>query len=59
MRKPDPKGWDYELTIPYKTDKDLNDTIYGILQEASSIADDRNGFIEAEVTAQDGSERYW
>ncbi len=59
MRKPDPKGWDYELTIPYKTAKDLDDTIYGILQEASSIADDRNGFIEAEVTAQDGSERYW
>ena len=38
---------------------DLDNTIYGILQEASSIADGRNGFIEAEVIAQDGSERYW
>lgn len=28
-------------------------------QEASRIADDRNGFIEAEVIAQDDSERYW
>jgi len=59
MCKPDPKGWEYELTIPYETDKGLDDTIYGILQEASSIADDRNGFIEAEVIAQDGSGRSW
>ena len=59
MHKPDPKGYDYELTIPYENDKDLDNTIYDILQEASSIADMRNGFIEAEVLAQDGSERYW
>ena len=59
MYKPDPKGYDYELTIPYENDKDLDNTIYDILQEASSIADMRNGFIEAEVLAQDGSERYW
>lgn len=59
MQKPLSKGYDYELTIPYENDKDLDDTIHDILQEASSIADGRNGFIEAEVTAQDGSERYW
>lgn len=59
MRKPDPKGYDYELTIPYENDKDLDDTVYGILQEASNIADMRNGFIEADVIAQDGSDRYW
>jgi len=59
MRKPDPKGYDYELTIPYENDKDLDDTVYEILQEASNIADGRNGFIEADVIAQDGSERYW
>ena len=50
MRKPDPKGYDYELTIPYENDKDLDNTIYDILQEASSIADRRNGFIEAECS---------
>ena len=55
----DPKGYDYELTIPYENDNDLDNTVYDILQEASSIADMRNGFIEAEVLAQDGSERYW
>lgn len=59
MRKPDPKGWEYELTVPYETDKDLDDTIHEILQESESIADMRNGFIEADVIAQDGSERYW
>jgi hypothetical protein len=32
MRKSDPKGWEYELTIPYEDDKDLEDTIYGIIQ---------------------------
>ena len=59
MHKPDPKGYDYELTIPYKNDKDLDDTIYDILREASNIADMRNGFIEADVIALDGSERNW
>jgi hypothetical protein len=59
MNKPDPKGYDYELTIPYENDKDLDNTIYDILQEASSIADMRSGFIEAEVLAQDHSERCW
>ena len=50
MRKLDPKGWEYELIIPYETDKDLDNAIYGILQDASSIAIDRKGFIKAEVT---------
>ena len=59
MRKPDPKGWDYELTIPYENDKDLDNTIYDILQEAERIAGMRHGFIEAAVIAHDGSERYW
>ena len=59
MSKPYPKGYEYELVIPYEDDKDLEDTIYDIIQEASDIADMRNGFIEASVTALDGSERYW
>jgi predicted transcriptional regulator len=59
MRKPDPKGYEYELTIPFEDDKDLDDTIYQILRDASHIAGRRNGFIEADVIAQDGSERYW
>jgi hypothetical protein len=59
MHKPDPKGCEYELTIPYETEQDLDTTIEDILCEASNTADLRNGFIEAEVLAMDSSDRYW
>ena len=59
MCKPNPKGWDYELTIPYDNEQDLDDKIYAILSEASDCADLRNGFIEADVIAMDGSDRSW
>ena len=52
-------GGEYILTIPYTTDSELDDTIYEILREAASTADSRNCFIEAEVIAMDGSDRYW
>jgi hypothetical protein len=59
MHKPDPKGCEYELTIPYETEQDLDTTIEDILCEASNTADLRNGFIEAKVLVMDGSDRYW
>lgn len=59
MYKPDPKGYEYEITIPYANEKDLENTIYEIISEASSAADLRNGFIEADVFAMDGSDRSW
>ncbi|MFK7848126.1 MAG: recombinase family protein [Rhodothermales bacterium] len=59
MYKPDPKGWDYELMIPYENELDLEKTIDEILTEASSCAGLRNGFIEADVAAMDGSGRTW
>ncbi|MBF0303951.1 MAG: recombinase family protein, partial [Desulfamplus sp.] len=59
MKKPDKDGWEYELTIPYENDKDLDDKINSMLQEMDSEADMRNCFIEADVTAMDGSERSW
>lgn len=59
MHKPDPKGWEYELTIPYENDEDLDKTINDLLREMWDIADTRNCFIEAEVIALDDSERYW
>jgi hypothetical protein len=58
MKKPDKNGWEYELTIPYKNDKDLDDTVYDMLAEMNSTADRRNCFIEADVTAV-GSDRSW
>ena len=60
MKKRWPDGNEYELTIPYDTDEELDDIIYrDILQEASSQADLRNCFIEASVHALDDSDRSW
>lgn len=59
MEKPDKNGWQYILTIPYRTPDDLDDTIYDILREAESTADSRHCFIEADVRALDGSDRSW
>lgn len=60
MKKRDPKGWEYTLTITYETDEELDTIIErDILAQASSIADSRYGFIEADVRALDGSDRYW
>jgi len=55
-----PNGVDYTLTIPYETDEQLERIIYrDILQEASSCADARHCFIEAEVVALDDTGRHW
>ena len=59
MKKRDAKGWEYELTISYETDEELDQIIYEILSEASGHADDRHCFIEANVIALDGSDRSW
>ena len=59
MQKPEPKGCEYELTIPYLTDKDLEETIIDLITEAENTADCRNGFAEIEICALDGSDRYW
>ena len=59
MYKSDPKGCEYELTIPYRSEEELDDTINEIISEASNTADMRNGFAEIEVLALDGSDRYW
>jgi DNA invertase Pin-like site-specific DNA recombinase len=59
MKKPDKDGWEYELTIPYENDNELDDKINSMLAEMDSEADMKNCFIEADVTAMDGSDRSW
>jgi hypothetical protein len=60
MKKLCPDGWEYELSIPYETDKDLEETIYDdILAEAERIADSRHCFIEANITSADDPDRSW
>jgi hypothetical protein len=60
MKQDRPGGWEYELSIPYETDKDLDEAIYDdILHEAIWIAEDRCCFIEADFTAADDPDRSW
>jgi len=48
-----------QATIPYENDNELDDKINRMLAEMDSEADIKNCFIEADVTAMDGSDRSW
>lgn len=49
---------DYELTINYYDDKDLNDQIYELIRDMNEEADMRNGFIEYDLF-EEGTDRTW
>lgn len=49
MVKKDKDSWEYVLTIPYESDKELDETINELIEETGSIADLRNGFTEISV----------
>jgi hypothetical protein len=59
MEKPYKDRGEYLLSIPYDTDEELDKTIYDILGEAASTADDRHCFIETDVMAVDDPDRSW
>jgi hypothetical protein len=60
MRKDRPDGWEYELSISYQSDEELDAIIYDdILAEADRIADSRHCFIEADVCSIDDPDRRW
>ncbi|HGO6700339.1 TPA: recombinase family protein [Legionella pneumophila] len=50
MIKKDKDSWDYVLKVPYENDKELDEAINELIEEAGYIADLRNGFIEINVT---------
>lgn len=58
FKKPYADGYDYEITIPYENDKDLDEIIDDMLDEMYSTADCRNCFIETDVSTLDG-EKSW
>ena len=58
MEKPDPDGWEYILKIQYETDEELENTIYDIMDEMESIADNNNCWTEADCS-EIGGERSW
>lgn len=60
MVKPDPKGWEYLLSIPYASEAELDEIVYDeILGEMHHLADSRHCFIEADLTAVDDPARRW
>jgi hypothetical protein len=60
MEKHRSDGWEYDLSIPYQTDEELDAIIYDdILREADRIAEGRHYFIEADVSAVDDPDRRW
>jgi len=58
MKKLSKDSWDYEITVEYETEKELEDIIYGIYSEMQSHADRRNCFIEADISDKN-SDRRW
>jgi DNA invertase Pin-like site-specific DNA recombinase len=60
MNKPELDGWEYELSIPYQTDEQLDAIISEeILGEAERIAERRHCFTEADVTSVEDPDRSW
>ena len=50
MVKKDKDSWEYVLKVPYESEKELDDTINELMEEAGYLADLRNGFTEISVT---------
>lgn len=49
MVKKDKDSWEYILKIPYESDKELDETINELIEEAGYLADLRNGFTEMSI----------
>ena len=49
MVKKDNDSLEYVLKLPYESDKELDETINELMEEAGSLADLRNGFTEMSV----------
>jgi len=58
IKKKEKDGSEYELTIPYSTDEDLDHIIENIGRDMWLAADDRNCFIEADFWDLD-SDKTW
>lgn len=52
------RDWEYELTFTYRDDAELEQQVYGLLEEIESQADRRHCFTEADVREL-GTERSW
>jgi len=58
LRHEESSNGDYELTIPYEDEADLDKTVYDLISEMAMEADDRHCFIETHLY-ENGTERQW
>ncbi len=58
MQKKYHDSWDYVLKVTYGSDEELEKTVYEIINEADSLADLRDCFIEIDVTHKE-SDKHW
>ena len=49
----------YELTIPYRSDDELDKSVHDLLTEISQEADMRNCFVEMGAWEEDTEKRWW
>ncbi len=52
-----PNG-EYELKVPYGSDKELDEAVNELLSDIASDADDRHCFSESEARME-GADRHW
>ncbi|NET31352.1 MAG: hypothetical protein F6K19_05040 [Cyanothece sp. SIO1E1] len=58
MKKLGKDSWEYELTIPYETDEELDKRIYDLFREMDNLADLEFCFIEVDAR-EIGTDRSW
>ena len=58
LKKPKNARCEYELTIPYRTQKELDDILYDLESEMGQEADMRNGFVECDFVCLDDPDRH-
>ena len=59
MKKYTKDGWEYELTLSYTSEKELDDIICNLLNEIESTASSLNCIIETDIIELGGRERSW
>ena len=58
-RKLDKDGREYEVTIPYDDDVDLEKRIHELISHIGHTVDDRHCYVECDVRSVDDPDRTW
>lgn len=58
MKKKSADSWEYILKVPYRSDDELEKTVYEIMSKAESEADLKNCFTESDVTHKESGKSW-